>query len=201
MGPRNAALQNIMTHPGAFANSGLIDFLRESTAATLDLSRNLTSARSPDEFLTIWTKFVQQQSAAAERYTYGLMGQTAMTRPQASAEAKSKTPAAPAPSMADHAEAIAQHDTFISDLQDEMDALKAKFAELADKLAQAHGQEKDRPPKIKFSFGEPPHTGWTPTKVVVLGQDAQGNLIELPSVIEEGGFSYLGAPSFWIAIG
>ena len=197
MGPRNAALQSIMTLPGAFANSGLIDFLRESTAATLDLSRNLTSAHSPDEFLTIWTKFVQQQSAAAERYTYGLMGQTTMARPQASAEAKSKASAAPAPSMADHAEAIAQHDTFISDLQDEMDALKGKFSELADKLAQAQ----DRPLKIKFSFGEPPHTGWTPTKVVVLGQDAQGNLIELPSVIEEGGFSYLGAPSFWIAIG
>jgi hypothetical protein len=58
-----------------------------------------------------------------------------------------------------------------------------------------------RPLKVKFSFGEPPHTGWTPTKVVVLGNDGNGNLVELPSTIEEGGFRYTGAPSFWLAIG
>jgi len=75
--------------------------------------------------------------------------------------------------------------------------LGAQIAALSDKLAALEG----RPLKVKFSFGEPPHTGWTPSKVVVLGNDGNGNLVELPSTIEDGGFRYTGTPSFWIAIG
>jgi len=69
---------------------------------------------------------------------------------------------------------------------------------LSDRIAALEGHPS---PKVKFSFGEPPHTGWTPSKVVVLGNDGNGNLVELPSTIEEGGFRYTGVPSFWIAIG
>ena len=82
-------------------------------------------------------------------------------------------------------------------LRSQVDSLNAQVAALAEKLAALEG----RPLKVKFSFGEPPHTGWTPTKVVVLGNDGYGNLVELPSTIEEGGFRYTGTPSFWIAIG
>jgi hypothetical protein len=73
----------------------------------------------------------------------------------------------------------------------------SQIAALSDKVAALE----DRPLRVKCSFGDPPHTGWTPSKVVVLGNDGNGNLVELPSTIEEGGFRYTGAPSFWIAIG
>jgi hypothetical protein len=85
----------------------------------------------------------------------------------------------------------------VSELEDDIEALKSKLAVLTDKLTALES----RPLKIKFSFGEPPHTGWTPLKVVVLGNDAEGHLVELPSTIEPGGFRYSGTPSFWIAIG
>ena len=85
----------------------------------------------------------------------------------------------------------------ISELEDDIEALKSKLAALTDKLTALES----RPLKVKFSFGEPPLTGWTPSKVVVLGNDADSHLVELPSTVEPGGFQYAGTPTFWIAIG
>jgi uncharacterized phage infection (PIP) family protein YhgE len=95
------------------------------------------------------------------------------------------------------AQVTALADRLGSQAADVSNRLGAQIAALSDKLAALEG----RPLKVKFSFGEPPHTGWTPSKVVVLGNDGNGNLVELPSTIEDGGFRYTGTPSFWIAIG
>jgi hypothetical protein len=105
--------------------------------------------------------------------------------------------AGPASAVKDAGAEESENAAMLSDLADQVDALSAQVTVLAEKLATVEGQ----PLKVKFSFGEPPHTGWTPSKVVVLGNDANGNLVELPSTIEEGGFRYTGVPSFWIAIG
>jgi hypothetical protein len=186
-----AGVANTMSVSNGFSSSGLIDFWRESTEAALDLSKNLTSAQSPGEFLSVWTKFAEGQYAAAEKYTCQLTGQTVtvMTKRQGKA--------GPASAVKDAGAEESENAAMLSDLADQVDALSAQVTVLAEKLATVEGQ----PLKVKFSFGEPPHTGWTPSKVVVLGNDANGNLVELPSTIEEGGFRYTGVPSFWIAIG
>jgi hypothetical protein len=85
----------------------------------------------------------------------------------------------------------------VSPLASQIEALKAQVATLEAKIAALQAA----PLKVKASFGEVPHTGWTPSKVVVLGNDGNGSLVEIPSTIEEGGFRYTGAPSFWIAVG
>ncbi len=85
----------------------------------------------------------------------------------------------------------------ISNLTSQVETLAARVATLESKVAVLESA----PVKVRASFGETPHTGWTPSKVVVLGNDGNGGLAEIPSTIEQGGFSYLGAPSFWIAIG
>jgi hypothetical protein len=85
----------------------------------------------------------------------------------------------------------------VSPLASQIEALKAQVATLEAKVAALQAA----PLKVKASFGEVPHTGWTPSKVVVLGNDGNGSLVEIPSTIEEGGFRYTGAPSFWIAVG
>jgi len=183
-----------MSLPNGFSTSGLIDFWRDSAEAALDLSKNLTSAQSPGEFFTVLTKFAEGQYAAAEKYTYQLTGQSLAgigKRPQIQAPAAGTTDSPTSTQESENAALIAE-------LQEQVDALSAQLAAAAEKLAALEGRE---PLKIKFAFGEPPHTGWTPTKVVVLGNDSNGNLVELPSTIEDGGFSYIGAPSFWIAIG
>jgi hypothetical protein len=87
--------------------------------------------------------------------------------------------------------------TFASDLESQFAAMTAQVAVLEAKVAALQAA----PLKVKASFGETPHTGWTPSKVVVLGNDSHGSLVELPSTIEPGGFRYTGAPSFWIALG
>lgn len=177
------------------ASGGLIDFLHESTEAALDLSRNLTSAHLPGEFFNVWTKFAEVQFAAAQKYAYQLTAQTLpnMERPEAT---RSPAPAASTASGLD-ASKEQENVALISELEDDIELLKSQLAALTDKLTVLEC----RPLKIKFSFGEPPHTGWTPSKVVVLGNDAEGHLVELPSTIEPGGFRYSGAPTFWIAIG
>jgi hypothetical protein len=81
--------------------------------------------------------------------------------------------------------------------EDDIEALKSQLAALADQLTALES----RPLKVKYPFGEPQNTGWTPSKVVVLGNDAEGNLVELLSTIEPGGFQYAGTPTFWIVIG
>lgn len=86
---------------------------------------------------------------------------------------------------------------FVSALESRIEALSAQVARLESRIAAAEAA----PAKVKVSFGEVPHTGWTPSKVVVLGNDSYGNLAEIPSTIEQGGFRYTGAPSFWIAVG
>ena len=58
------------------ASGGLIDFLRESTEAALDLSKNLTSAHLPDEFFNVWTRFAEAQFTAAQKYAYQFTTQT-----------------------------------------------------------------------------------------------------------------------------
>jgi hypothetical protein len=203
-----------MSQGNGFPTSGFIDFLRESTEAALDLSKNLTAAHTPGDFLNVWTRFAEGQYSAVERFTYQLtgrniaamdhhtmetMGRRATDGRQANGSSHPATAAAEAAETKD-----AENAALLSDLQEQadtlrsqMEALSAQVAALSDKLAELRSQ----PPKIKFSFGEPPHTGWTPSKVVVLGSDGNGNLIELPSTIEEGGFRYTGTPSFWIAIG
>ena len=175
------------------ASGGLIDFLHESTEAALDLSKNLTSAHLPGEFFNVWTKFSEVQFAAAQKYAYQFTAQTLpnMERPEAT-----RAPAASTAGDLDTSKAQ-ENAALISELEDDIEALKSQLAALTDKLTALES----RPPKIKFSFGEPPHTGWTPSKVVVLGNDAEGHLVELPSTIEPGGFRYGGAPTFWIAIG
>jgi Phasin protein len=180
----------------SFTGSGLIDFLRESTEAALDLSKNLTAAQSPGEFFHVWTKFAEEQFAAAQKYSYQLTAQTLPTmdmlgaaRPPAPALTAAMTKAVDVSKEQDNA-------ALLSELDGDIEALKSKLAALIDRLTELES----RPLKIKFSFGEPPHTGWTPSKVVVLGNDAEGRLVQLPSTIEPGGFRYTGAPSFWIAI-
>ena len=179
----------------SFTTSSLIDFLRESTEAALDLSKNLTSAQSATEFFGISTRFAEEQFVATQKYTHQLAAQTLPTAAML-AIAQYPAPAAlPARVLGTGKEQ--DNAARISELEDDIEALKSKLAALADQQAALES----RPPKIKFSFGEPPHTGWTPSKVVVLGHDAAGNLVELPSAIEPGGFRYSGAPSFRIAIG
>jgi hypothetical protein len=182
-----------MSLPNGFSSSGLIDFWRESTEAALDLSKNLTSAQSPGEFFAVLTKFAEGQYSAAEKYAYQVTGQTLPGIGKRQLEA-------PAPRTAESAAATPESDNaaLIAELQEQVDALSTQLTAVTEQLAALEGRE---PLKVKFAFGEPPHTGWTPTKVVVLGNDSNGNLVELPSSIEEGGFSYIGAPSFWIAIG
>jgi hypothetical protein len=85
----------------------------------------------------------------------------------------------------------------ISHLASQLEALTAQVATLESKVAALEAA----PLKVKASFGETPHTGWTPSKVVVLANDSNGSLTEIPSTIEQGGFRYTGAPSFWIAVG
>ncbi len=85
----------------------------------------------------------------------------------------------------------------IANLASQVEALMAQVATLQSKVAALEAA----PVKVKAAFGETPHTGWTPSKVVVLGSDGNGGLAEIPSTIEQGGFSYPGAPSFWIAVG
>jgi hypothetical protein len=87
--------------------------------------------------------------------------------------------------------------TLISHLASQLEALTTQVATLEAKVAALEAV----PLRVKASFGEIPHTGWTPSKVVVLGNDGNGGLMEIPSTIEEGGFRYTGIPSFWIAIG
>ena len=87
--------------------------------------------------------------------------------------------------------------TLISHLASQLEALTTQVAMLEAKVAALEAV----PLRVKASFGEIPHTGWTPSKVVVLGNDGNGGLMEIPSTIEEGGFRYTGLPSFWIAIG
>jgi hypothetical protein len=203
-----------MSQGNGFPTSGLIDFLRESSEAALDLSKNLTAAHTPGDFLNIWTRFAEGQYNAVERLTYELtghriaamdhrametMGNRAMDGHQANGSSPPATASANAAETKD-----AENAALFADLQEQADTLRsqvetlsAQVAALSDKLAELGSQ----PLKIKFSFGEPPHTGWTPSKVVVLGSDGNGNLTELPSTIEKGGFTYLGMPSFWIAIG
>lgn len=84
----------------------------------------------------------------------------------------------------------------ISELEDDVEALRSKLAALTDQLTAIESGS----PKINSLSTSPPHTGWTPSNVVLLGDDAEGNLVELPSTIEPGGFRYSGTPSFWIAI-
>ncbi|HUC51072.1 MAG TPA: hypothetical protein VMA30_16970 [Xanthobacteraceae bacterium] len=203
-----------MSLGNGFPTSGLIDFLRESTEAALDLSKNLTAAHTPGDVLNVWTRFAEGQYSAVERFSCQLtgrrtaamdhhtmktMGNHAVNGRQANGSSHPATAEAGAAETKD-----AESAALLSDLHEQahtlrsqMDALSAQVAALSDKLAELGNQ----PPKIKFSFGEPPHTGWTPSKVVVLGSDGNGNLIELPSTIEQGGFRYTGTPSFWIAIG
>jgi hypothetical protein len=178
----------------SFTTSSLIDFLRESTEAALDLSKNLTSAQSPAEFFSIWTRFAEEQFAATQKYTYQLT-QTLPATERPAVAGYSAAAALPSRALALGKEQ--ENAGLISVLENDIKTVKSKLAALADQLAGLESQ----PQKIKFSFGEPPHTGWTPSKVVVLGHDAEGNLVELPSTIEPGGFRYSGAPSFWIAIG
>jgi hypothetical protein len=85
----------------------------------------------------------------------------------------------------------------VSHLASQVEALTAQVATLETKVAALEAA----PLKVKASFGETPHTGWTPSKVVVLANDGNGSLTEIPSTIEQGGFRYTGAPSFWIAVG
>jgi hypothetical protein len=216
-------------------SSGLIDYLRESTEAALDLSKNLTAAHTPVDFFTVWAKFAEGQYTAAERLAQQLTGRTlagtknfgfgsygfgapGMDKRQANGAAE-PSPAAAATEATEDAAAIAELQEQADALRAQMDELSAQVAALADRLGSHAGELSNRlgaqiaalsdkfaalesrSPKVKFSFGEPPHTGWTPSKVVVLGSDGNGNLVELPSTIEEGGFRYTGAPSFWIAIG
>ncbi len=229
-----------MSQFNGLTSSGLIDYLRESTEAALDLSKNLTSARAPGDFFTVWAKFAEGQYNAAEKLASQLTGQTftgaknfdfgsygfgipGMAKRQANGAAE-PTPAAAATATAateetEDAAAIAELQEQADALRSQMDALSAQIATFADRLGAQAGEWANqigtqvatladrisalegRRPKVKFSFGEPPHTGWTPSKVVVLGNDGNGNLVELPSTIEDGGFRYTGAPSFWIAIG
>jgi uncharacterized coiled-coil protein SlyX len=204
-----------MSQSNGLSSLGLIDYLRESTETALDLSKNLTAAQSPGDFLSVWTRFAEGQYTAMEKLTYRLTGRTlavmenrgmenrAMHRSMQNGQANgSSHPGASAAAASESTNA--EDAALLSELQDQADSLRsqvdslnAQVAALTEKLAVLEG----RPLKVKFSFGEPPHTGWTPTKVVVLGNDGNGNLVELPSTIEEGGFRYTGAPSFWLAIG
>jgi hypothetical protein len=202
-----------MSQGNGFPTSGLIDFLRESTEAALDLSKNLTAAHTPGDFLNVWTRFAEGQYKAAARFTCQFtdrgiaamdhrMMETTGNHPVDGRQANGSSHPAAAANAAEIKDA--ENAALLSDLEDQadtlrsqIDALCAQVTALSDKLAEFGSQ----PPKIKFSFGEPPNTGWTPSKVVVLGSDGNGNLIELPSTIEEGGFRYTGMPSFWIAIG
>jgi hypothetical protein len=204
-----------MRQANGFSTSNVIDFLRESTEAALDLSKDLTAAHSPGDLLNVWTRFAEEQYCAIEKFTYRLTGQSvtamryggtgrhgmgrgATESPQANGSSHPAAPAvAPDTSEADDAALLSDLQEQADSLRSQVDALNSQVAALADRLVALEG----RPLKVKFSFGEPPHTGWTPAKVVVLGNDANGNLIELPSTIEDGGFRYTGAPSFWIAIG
>jgi hypothetical protein len=200
-----------MNQSNGFPTSSLIDFLRDSTEAALDLSKNLTAAHTPGDLLNVWTQFAEGQYSAAERFSHLLTGHRLATMDHRATDNHqangSSHPAAPAPVAPESPEAESQeaeNAALLFDLQEQADAfrsqideLTAQVATLSEKLAALERQ----PPKVKFSFGEPPHTGWTPSKVVVLGRDANGDLVELPSTIEEGGFRYTGAPSFWIAIG
>jgi hypothetical protein len=225
-----------MSQFNGLTSSGLIDYLRDSTEAALDLSKNLTAVHTPIDFLTVWTKFAEGQYSAAEKLAHQFTGQTftgakdfnfgsyAFGTP---GKRQTNGAAAPAPAAADSAATEeTENAAAIAELQEQTDALRAQMdalsaqivtftdklgtqagewaskigaqiAALSDRIAALEGQS----PKVKFSFGEPPHTGWTPSKVVVLGNDGFGNLVELPSTIEEGGFRYTGVPSFWIAIG
>ena len=219
-------------------NSGLIDYLRDSTEAALDLSKNLTAVHTPIDFVTVWTKFAEGQYSAAEKLAHQLTGQTftgakdfgfgsyafgtpGMSKRQTNgaAEPTSAAAAAVATEESENAAAIGDLQEQTDALRAQMDALSAQIVTFTDRLGAQAGEWaskigaqiaalsdriaalEGRPPKVKFSFGEPPHTGWTPSKVVVLGNDGNGNLVELPSTIEEGGFRYTGTPSFWIAIG
>lgn len=226
-----------MSQFNGLTSSGLIDYLRESTEAALDLSKNLTAARAPGDFFTVWAKFAEGQYSAAERLACQLTGQTftgaknfdfgsygfgtpGMDKRQAKGAAEPVPPvAAAATEETEDAAAIAELQEQADVLRSQMDALSAQIVTFTDRLGSQAGEWANqvgaqiatladriaalegRPLKVKFSFGEPPHTGWTPSKVVVLGNDGNGNLVELPSTIEEGGFRYTGAPSFWIAIG
>jgi len=204
-----------MSQSNGLSSLGLIDYLRESTESALDLSKNLTAAQSPGDFLSVWTRFAEGQYTAVEKLTYRLTGRTLAVMENRATDNRGmhgtmKNGRANGSSHPGGSGAAAAHSKdaedagLLSELQDQADSLRsqvdslnAQVAALAEKLAALEG----RPPKVKFSFGEPPHTGWTPTKVVVLGNDGNGNLVELPSTIEEGGFRYTGTPSFWIAIG
>jgi Phasin protein len=185
----------------SFGSSGLIDFLRDSTEAALDLSKNLTAAQSPAELVSIWTKFAEGQYTAAQRYGYQLTAETLPTT-DVFAIAKQHAPMTAISKNPDTGKGLdagkeQENAALISELENDIETLTAKLAALTEQVVALQGQT----PKVKFSFGEPPHTGWTPSKVVVLGNDEHGHLVELPSTIEPGGFRYVGAPSFWIAIG
>jgi hypothetical protein len=218
-----------MSQSNGLSSLGLIDYLRESTESALDLSKNLTAAQSPGDFLSVWTRFAEGQYTAVEKLTYRLTGRTLAvmenrgmenrgmenrgmenrgmhgTMPRTMQNGQANGSSHPGDSGAaglqskdvEHAALLSELHDQADSLRSQVDSLNAQVAALAEKLAALEG----RPLKVKFSFGEPPHTGWTPTKVVVLGNDGYGNLVELPSTIEEGGFRYTGTPSFWIAIG
>jgi hypothetical protein len=227
-----------MSQFNGLTSSGLIDYLRDSTEAALDLSKNLTAVHTPVDFLTVWTKFAEGQYSAAEKLAHQLTGQTFTGAKNLDfgsygfgtpgmGKRQTNGAAAPAPAAAasapteetENAAAIAELQEQSDALRAQVDALSAQIVTFTDKLGAQAGEWatkigaqiaalsdriaafESQPPKVKFSFGEPPHTGWTPSKVVVLGNDGYGNLVELPSTIEEGGFRYTGVPSFWIAIG
>jgi hypothetical protein len=164
-----------------------------------------------------------QTFAGTKKFDFGSYGFGApgMDRRQANGAAEPTPPDAASGATDDNedAAAILELQEQSDALRSQMDALSAQIVTFTDKLGAQAGEWtnqvgaqiaalagriaalESRPLKVKFSFGEPPHTGWTPIKVVVLGNDGSGNLVELPSTIEEGGFRYTGAPSFWIAIG
>jgi hypothetical protein len=206
-----------MNQSNGFPTSSLIDFLRDSTEAALDLSKNLTAAHSPGDLLNVWTRFAEGQYSAAERFSHLLTGHRLATMDQRPTDAhrangSSHPAAAAAPESPESQEAEskeaesqeAENAAQLFDLQEQADSFRSRIDELTAQVAalsEKLAALEHKPPRVKFSFGEPPHTGWTPSKVVVLGRDANGDLVELPSTIEEGGFRYTGAPSFWIAIG
>ena len=225
-----------MSQFNGLTSSGLIDYLRESTETALDLSKNLTAARTPGEFFTVWTKFAEGQYSAAEKLAYQLTGRTLAGaknfdfgscgfgsrghQGNGATQPASASTASTATEETENAAAIAELQEQADAFRSQMDELSAQVAALADRLGSQAGELSNRLgaqiaalsdkvaalegrplPRVKFSFGEPPHTGWTPSKVVVLGNDGNGNLVELPSTIEDGGFRYTGMPSFWIAIG
>lgn len=163
------------------ASGGLIDFLREGMEAALSTSPKIPNSptnNSPPGKNALTSSRPRQLPT--------------MERPEAG---RSAAPTTSPASMLDTSKAQ-ENAALISELEDDVEALRSKLAALTDQLTAIESGS----PEINSLSTSPPHTGWTPSKVVVLGDDADGNLVELPSTIEPGGFRYSGTPSFWIAI-